>query len=422
MSRCRLLRGLVFLFVVVCCSQTFAVTLLYEPFDYAESNFLSATAVGTPNSTTSPVGYLAPNFNNWYGTAIDTGGYQVANDGQVIAADLTVPGLAKPSATTKALNLGGTGYTFRLSLNSSSQANPNRTGPNATNSADPLAGTDPTLQSTDTGHSGYYSIALRVVDITSLNANGGVLLGFNNLTGGQTFNPTTVAAALTIRPKAGGNPGQFQLGVVKNGATNFSNATWDPGTYTTNTTLFVVGKYQTVGALYTGGSPIPNDDIASLWINPSSTTFGGYEPAGAIANTAGDDITTNATTNNHTLQSFVLRQNGTASNNQIPVSILYDELRVGTSWGDVTPGLPADYNGNGVVDAADYVLWRKSGPLANEVDTRGFVNATDFTEWRARFGNQNGSGIGAGAAVPEPLSWALVASAVTLMGLRRNRK
>src|SRR5262245_39192832 len=93
-----------------------ATTLLYEPFDYAESNFLSATTVGAANTTTSPIGYLAPNFNNWYGTGIDAGGYQVANDGQIISGDLVVPGLYKTSGTTKSLTLGGTGHTFRVSL------------------------------------------------------------------------------------------------------------------------------------------------------------------------------------------------------------------------------------------------------------------------------------------------------------------
>ena len=53
--------------------------------------------------------------------------------------------------------------------------------------------------------------------------------------------------------------------------------------------------------------------------------------------------------------------------------------------------LPGDYNNNGTVDAADYVLWRKGGPLQNEVDTPGVVNAADYTAWRARFGN-SGSG------------------------------
>jgi hypothetical protein len=74
-------------------------------------------------------------------------------------------------------------------------------------------------------------------------------------------------------------------------------------------------------------------------------------------------------------------------------------------------GVPGDYNNNGVVDAGDYVLWRKGGPLANEVDNVGVVNAQDYTEWRARFGNPNpGSGSSLGvASVPEPATIVLLA-------------
>jgi hypothetical protein len=73
-------------------------------------------------------------------------------------------------------------------------------------------------------------------------------------------------------------------------------------------------------------------------------------------------------------------------------------------------GLDGDYNNNGSVDAADYVLWRNGGPLMNEVDDPGTVNAQDYTEWRARFGNA-GSGSShsvPGAEVPEPAAWWLI--------------
>jgi hypothetical protein len=73
---------------------------------------------------------------------------------------------------------------------------------------------------------------------------------------------------------------------------------------------------------------------------------------------------------------------------------------------DLPPGLDGDYNSNGTVDAADYVLWRNGGPLQNEVDTPGTVNAADYTEWRARFGNSLGPGFAAG--VPEPASWVML--------------
>jgi hypothetical protein len=79
-----------------------------------------------------------------------------------------------------------------------------------------------------------------------------------------------------------------------------------------------------------------------------------------------------------------------------------------TLYNIAPPGVAGDYNGNGVVDAADYVLWRNGGPLQNEVDTPGTVNAADYTAWRARFGNTSGSGLGSGGAVPEPASLGLL--------------
>jgi len=62
-------------------------------------------------------------------------------------------------------------------------------------------------------------------------------------------------------------------------------------------------------------------------------------------------------------------------------------------------GLAGDYNGDGKVDAADYVMWRKN-PGAFGGDPAG------YTAWRNNFGLP-GTGFGAGA-VPEPTSVALV--------------
>jgi hypothetical protein len=54
------------------------------------------------------------------------------------------------------------------------------------------------------------------------------------------------------------------------------------------------------------------------------------------------------------------------------------ELYLTGSLKVVSAGVPGDYNNNGIVDAADFVLWRKKGPLANEVDTPGLVNGADY--------------------------------------------
>jgi hypothetical protein len=84
-------------------------------------------------------------------------------------------------------------------------------------------------------------------------------------------------------------------------------------------------------------------------------------------------------------------------------------------------GVAGDYNNNGTVDAADYVLWRNGGPLQNEGATPGNVTADDYTFWRSRFGAQAGSGAGANAAVPEPGAvW--IPALIALAGLFRGRR
>jgi formylglycine-generating enzyme len=76
--------------------------------------------------------------------------------------------------------------------------------------------------------------------------------------------------------------------------------------------------------------------------------------------------------------------------------------------------LPGDYNDNGVVDTADYVVWRKhlntSTTLPN--DATAGVSPVDYNVWRAHFGESNGSGAALAAAVPEPASATLLAFAL----------
>ena len=110
----RQLRFLSFLLVAsiaLSAGRARGVLLLYEPFNYPVGYFLSATPIGAANTIASPIGYLAPNFNNWYGTAIDAGGYQTANDAEVVDYDIYISGLLKPNLNTNALLLGGTGHT-----------------------------------------------------------------------------------------------------------------------------------------------------------------------------------------------------------------------------------------------------------------------------------------------------------------------
>jgi hypothetical protein len=92
-----------------------------------------------------------------------------------------------------------------------------------------------------------------------------------------------------------------------------------------------------------------------------------------------------------------------------------------------------DYNLNGTVDAADYVVWRKTlgSSTSLPADDSPGVGPDDYTRWRAQFAETGGSGAGTvltGAAVPEPTALVtfLLSSAAWLIapGVRavgRNR-
>jgi hypothetical protein len=83
---------------------------------------------------------------------------------------------------------------------------------------------------------------------------------------------------------------------------------------------------------------------------------------------------------------------------------------------DVMMGLAGDYNNNGVVDAADYTVWRDHlGDLdetaINDNGDGGGITMSDYTYWKDNFGNTlQGSGQGNAqlASVPEPAAAALL--------------
>jgi hypothetical protein len=91
------------------------------------------------------------------------------------------------------------------------------------------------------------------------------------------------------------------------------------------------------------------------------------------------------------------------------------------------PVLPGDFNGDGIVDAADYVAWRKGGPLLNEIHDEGTASPADYADWQASFGNMGGcagGGTAGGQAVPEPaasLMFIAPFAGAAMMGTRRRR-
>ncbi len=96
--------------------------------------------------------------------------------------------------------------------------------------------------------------------------------------------------------------------------------------------------------------------------------------------------------------------------------VLYTEL---------TPPLVGDYNDDGIVDAADYTVWRDhlgapAGTLLND-PAGGAIGTAQYTQWKTHFGQTFGAGSGAIslAPVPEPSTVVLMMLAMAGAFLRR---
>lgn len=122
---------------------------------------------------------------------------------------------------------------------------------------------------------------------------------------------TGFAATVMLRSATGG----FNIGL--NNRTT-STAVYANDVFALNTKIFVVGAYEFVAG--TG------NDISRLWINPSTSDFNSLaSPTATISATGGTDIAAGG------LDGFLLRGASGSPSGQM------DELRLGTTWADVTP-------------------------------------------------------------------------------------
>ena len=84
--------------------------------------------------------------------------------------------------------------------------------------------------------------------------------------------------------------------------------------------------------------------------------------------------------------------------------------------------IAGDYNRSGIVDAADYNVWRDSiGSTVNLVadgNANGVIDAPDYNIWRDNFGNL----LGAAGAVPEPNAALLLAAALLMLALGHRER
>jgi hypothetical protein len=151
-----------------------------------------------------------------------------------------------------------------------------------------------------------------------------LIIGLNNTQGAQATRPSAWAGELTIR--LGSTTGTYNLGI--RASSTAANTTYWSGDLNAGQTYLVVGEYAQ------GGTPgTTANGTSSLWVNPASSTFGldeGSRPA-PDGSTLGV-INTNATVDN--VESLLIGAGIAAGSN--PSHVALDEVRLGTTWADVT--------------------------------------------------------------------------------------
>ena len=177
-----------------------------------------------------------------------------------------------------------------------------------------------------------------------------------------------------------------------------------------------------------------------------------FEQAAGVFNT-GDSLTGGPLFNGGALIFPFFGTNGPEKEYAIPLDVAFTnpaqdvftsdtfDLLVYTDQGsgDVTevitytlasaPVVEGDYNGNGVVDAADYTLWLNSlGAIGMDLAADGTsddlsgvpdgdVDSFDYEYWKANF---NALATGSGSAIPEPSTAILLVAAFAGLGLIRR--
>jgi PEP-CTERM motif len=256
-------------------SATVHAAVFYEPFDYPTGN------LGLD---------VNPNGQTWYSSASSGTDDRV----QVVSGNLDVAGM--PASVGNSVTLGGAGRTDRIFLGTNRSSG-----------------------------SVYYSLMMKVSDLTGTGATGASVVGFNNTAQSAANHdtaaqPSAISGRLLVKAI---DASTYQIGVSKASGTaaDFEyEAVPTPLSINTDT-VFVVGRYTF--------NPAAGDDVFDLWINPSSATFAddSLMPAPTLTTAKGADGGQIAT--------FILRQFTAV----IPAGVQYDELRVDTRWAHVTSNL-----------------------------------------------------------------------------------
>jgi hypothetical protein len=350
---------------------------LHEPFNY------------DPAAITQLTDQAAPYPNHPWNQAGPGGGDASTGLPHPVAGNLPMPGGMVAARGNMAL-FGGAGEGTRINVSSDNQT------------------------ITTDGTTLYYSLALRVASVDHLTATGQILTCFTQYLNGGTGSQSSLGAVLWVKP--GSDTGHYKLGLSSRGAS--AEVVWDEShDYVNGSTQFVVAD----DTLTTAGQNA--DDMSRIWFNPIQ--LGGAEPPANII-TKLKDFNSSATVGDmNFFGSFEIRRPpATQTINITDVnSIAIDELRLGTSFAEVTPVvtfLPGDANGDGVVDSTDFgILATNFNTAGTTVQTGDFnadgkTNSLDFNVLATNYGRTSSAPALGVALAPEPSALAFLLFAAPL--------
>jgi hypothetical protein len=278
-------------------------------------------------------------------------------------------------------------------------------------------------------------------------------LAFNPLDGalwGSTGNkvPATAATLVKIDPTTAhatfvgtfniGGGTMTDLAFDANGTLYGIGSVGGAHLYTINTSTGQATMVGNSGFSFTTGGGLAIGPTGTIYGTPSSSMFGTYDPTtGAYTNIGNPDKP--AGTGAYTALAFngsVLYGLNTGPGSPPPTHLVtidpataivtdiaasLDSLDA-IAFQPTIASLVGDYNANNVVDAADYVVFRKNEGTTNTLPndpTGGTIGPAQYTQWRANFGKVPGSGLSAGN-IPEPATITLLAIAAALCQPRRK--
>jgi hypothetical protein len=266
-----------------------------------------------------------------------------------------------------------------------------------------FAGTSPTIEASSGSHQLQTKVKLDAN--TAVNGNGGVINFQNQLDlNGKVL---TVSGAVNINHSTTNSTGTGSI--VSSGILGTAGATPFSGNLTSTGTLDIdisgTGLGQTDVFNITGS--------ASLQGSVDVDVLGAFVPSGPI--------TILTATGGINLTSGPLTLTGEDAGLFSGVSVMGNSLVLNIG----AAGVSGDYNDDGVVDAADYVMWRKLDGTSTEMSNDPNplpIDSDQYNTWTSNFGEPGGGsgGDSANAAVPEPTTLAIVLCGALLVMMRRS--